>query len=131
MKLLKSITVLATAVVIVACDSVFFFTGGCTTVVVPAIRVTVIDSVTGESRERGSTVRARDGSFVDSRVVPDDSTLAPFPIQLADERAGTYVVSVSRAGYRDWTASNVRVRDEGCHVGTAHLVARLVRAPAI
>ena len=130
MKHLKSITVLATAIVVAGCEGITFGRD-CTAILVPAINVTVIDSITGESRERGSTVLARDGSFVDSRVVPDDSTLAPFSIQLAHERAGTYVVTVSHAGYREWTASNVRVRDEGCHVATANLVARLVRAPAI
>ena len=130
MEHVKSITVLATAVVVVACASLTF-PRSCTDIAVAGISLAVVDSITGAQRLSGATVRARDGSFVDSMVFRDDTTLfqsGDAGAALALERAGTYAVSVSHAGYRDWTASNVRVRDDGCHVRTAHLVARLIRA---
>lgn len=43
-------------------------------------------------------------------------------------KAGAYTVTVREPGYADWTASNVRVVSEGCHVAEAvHLTASLVR----
>jgi hypothetical protein len=47
----------------------------------------------------------------------------------ADEREGTYLVEVSHPGYANWEQDGVRVSSDGCHVETAHLQARLVRAP--
>ena len=74
-------------------------------------------------------VRARDGAYADSLVLPADTSSTPFPIGLALERAGVYQVSVSHPGYRDWSAVNVRASKDGCHVRTAVLVAHLVRSP--
>jgi hypothetical protein len=126
MKHLMSITVLATTIVVVACDSL---THVCTDQAVPAISLAVVDSITGANRLSGATVSARNGSFVDSQVFRDDTTRVQSGSSdalLAWERVGTYVVNVSRAGYRDWTASNVRVSGDACHPRTAHLLARLV-----
>ena len=128
MKHLMSITVLATAIVVVACDS---FTSVCTDQRVPAISLAVVDSITGANRLSGATVSARSGSFVDSQVFRDDTTLVrpgPPDASLAWERRGIYVVSVSHAGYRDWTAPQVRVSGGACHPSTVHLLARLVLA---
>jgi len=128
MKHVKRITVLATAVAVVGCDSLTFPGSGCTTNLLWGINITVIDSMTGGGLLPGSTIRVRDGAFVDSLVFADttNSQSAPSSVGLAAERAGTYVVSVSRAGYGDWTASNVRVTSDRCHVRTVTLLARLV-----
>jgi len=132
-RLTTTLVLVAAAVALAGCDSITgLFSGDCTTILVPAVSVTILDSVTGFGIEPGATVRARDGSFVDSVVVTSDTTNNPpydLAIGLAYERAGVYQVSVSRAGYLDWSASNIRVKKSGCHVGTAKLVARLVRAP--
>jgi hypothetical protein len=129
----RTLLLVAAAIAGAGChDITGLFSGDCTTILVPAVSVAVLDSITGLAIENGSTARARDGSFVDSMVVSSDTTgNAPyaFPIPLAYERAGVYQVSVSRAGYRDWSTSNIRVTKATCHVRTATLVAKLVRAP--
>lgn len=130
MKHLKTITLIAAALVVAGCEAITgVLSRDCTDIAIPGISLSVIDSITGASLEHGATGRARDGAFVDSLVVTSDTTNSPsFPIPLALERAGVYAVSVSRAGYRDWSASNVRVTKDACHVRTATLVARLVHA---
>lgn len=128
----RTIIVVAVAVVVAGCGSITGLFSDCTTNLVPAVSVTVIDSITSVGVEHGATARARDGSFVDSMVVTSDTTGSAgfsLPIPLAYERVGVYQVSVSRAGYRDWSASNIRVTKSGCHVSTAKLVARLIQAP--
>jgi len=130
MKNLKSISVALVMLALMACDAITgLFSGDCTTMPIPAISVTVVDSLSGAPLAPGSTVRARDGAYADSLVVPADTNSTPFPIGLALERAGVYQVSVSHPGYRDWSAVNVRTSKAGCHVRTAVLIARLVRSP--
>ena len=130
MKHLKSISIALVLPALMACDAITgLFSGDCTTIAIPAISVTVVDSVSGAPLAHGSTVRARDGAYADSLVVPADTSSTPFPIGLALERAGVYQVSVSHPGYRDWSAANVRASKDGCHVRTAVLVAHLVRSP--
>jgi hypothetical protein len=93
------------------CDALTGLTSGdCTTMAVPAISVTVVDSVTGASLSQGTTVRVRDGLFSDSVTVagsPGDTER--IAIGLAYERAGTYQVTVSHPGFVDWAVDNVRV----------------------
>jgi hypothetical protein len=127
----KSVVAIALVLpVLAACDILPSLTSGdCTTIVLPAISVTVVDSVTGASLAHGTTVRVIDGSFVQSITAPDDSTADAIPIGVAAERAGVYHVSVTHSGYIAWSQSNVRVTKSSCHVQTARLVARLVRAP--
>ena len=47
---------------------------------------------------------------------------------VAHERAGVYVVTLRKAGYRDWTRADVSVKRDECHVQTAVLRADLVPA---
>lgn len=47
----------------------------------------------------------------------------------AYERAGTYSVLVTRAGYANWSQGNVRVTRGECHVHTVALVAALRPVP--
>lgn len=128
---LKHSLLLAAGVSVAGCDAIAGLTSGdCTTIEVPGISVHVVDSLTGMNVAPGSTVRVRDGTYIDSitiaAAVPDTSFI---PIFLANERPGVYQVAVSHSGYRDWAASDVRVRQDHCHVRTANLVARLVREP--
>jgi hypothetical protein len=131
MKHARGILVVASLLTLTACDAITgLFPGDCTTMPVPAIRIDVVDSITGVTIGSGATVRVRDGSFTYSLVVPTDPTSgAPGPISLGFERAGVYQISVSHPEYRDWSASDVRVTRDRCHVRTAILVARLVHAP--
>ena len=105
----------------------------CTTEARPAIRVEVLDSISGSPVRGHVRVVARDGSQMfefDSQdiVLPptaDPDTVVFGPFYLAHERAGTYDVAVEAQGYRLWQATSVRVRNGECHVQTAELTALL------
>jgi len=97
----------------------------CTTIAVQAITLTVVDGVSGQ-RVCDATVTAVDGSF--SQVLP------PFPGSAPDctysgptERAGTYELRVSRAGYQPAIERNVRVTADQCHVMPVRLTVTLNR----
>jgi hypothetical protein len=97
----------------------------CTTIAVQAITLTVVDGVSGQ-RVCDATVTVVDGSF--SQVLP------PFPGSATEctysgptERAGTYEVRVSRAGYQPATERNVRVTADECHVMPVRLTVTLSR----
>lgn len=88
------------------------------------LSITVQDSVTSQSLVGdGTTITVRDGSYLD--LVQQVGEV----YQAAGERPGTYSIEVQRAGYRDWTRANVRLRDEGCHVERVTVTARLQASP--
>jgi hypothetical protein len=70
---------------------------------------------------------AREGAYVDSARMYGDVPVET--VGLAEERAGTYEVSVERTGYRSWHRAGVRVTADECHVRTVSLTARLQRLP--
>lgn len=131
MKHLKLLALAVAGVALGGCEAITdVFSGDCTSVAIPGISVVVLDSLSGAGIASGAMVRVRDGSFADSVSAPDDvvdyNTLG---LYLAYERPGVYQVTVTRQGYRSWSASNVRVKKDGCHVSTAMLTARLFRLP--
>lgn len=97
----------------------------CTLIVVPGIDVLVRDSISGSFGSNGATATAVDGSFTDTNGFPENFTQPETPISLAHEREGTYSVTVTKAGYKAWTTSGVRVTRDVCHVRTVTLTARL------
>src|SRR4029077_17264157 len=104
----------------------------CTGIVVPGVRVDVWDAKTGESIADSARGDVRDGTYADSlRLAGYPPTGAASQFRAADERAGTYTISVVRPGYAPWSKSGVRVRrQDGCHVAETHVVARLRRVKA-
>jgi hypothetical protein len=71
------------------------------------------------------TVIVRDGIYSDTaqaRVRRNAPT-----VSAAYERAGTYIVQVRHAGYREWERRNVHVTRDECHVRTVRLRAELRR----
>ena len=102
----------------------------CTLSVEPGVVVEIRDAADDAPLAAGAAGRVREGAFSDSLRaygVTEGGTL--LSRAGADEREGSYVVEVSHAGYVTWTQGGVRVSGDGCHVETAHLQARLVRAP--
>ena len=102
----------------------------CGDVRVAAIGVSVQDSVTGARFPfHDLTMLATDGAFRDSLIVsaivdPGPGTTPTFP--LAWERPGTYQVSVAVNGYATWITSGIVVLQNGCHVATQRVTAKLV-----
>jgi len=97
----------------------------CTLIAVPGIEVLVRDSASGSFASNGATATAVEGSFTDTNGFPETFTQPETPIGLAYEREGTYAVTVTKASYKAWTTSGVRVTRDVCHVRTVTLTALL------
>lgn len=92
----------------------------CLDILAPGIRITLVDSISGEAVVGVAT--ARDGEYVDS-AGPGVGVMF-----LAMERSGTYRVEANAIGYARWTQDQVRVRrvSGGCdHVKPVDLWARM------
>ncbi len=89
------------------------------------IVVRVVDSVSSADAAAGATVVIRDGAYVDSLPAPPDQSFPGASFAGAGERAGTYTVTVTKAGYRPWARNGVVVTRNECHVNTVQLEARL------
>lgn len=126
---MNRITLLACGVLLPAALSgcEIFDPGVCTTDVQPAILVQVRDAATQAPAASGATGVLRDGSFSD--IMQADPGENALELRGAEERPGTYTVTVDKPGYQQWTQDGVRVRDGGCHVQTVTLQANLVRVP--
>ncbi|MEO5580406.1 MAG: PEGA domain-containing protein [Gemmatimonadaceae bacterium] len=66
-----------------------------------------------------------DGSFTSVDTHPGGGALDDVLLSLAYERAGTYTVTVTKPGYREWRRTGVQVGRDECHVITVPLTARL------
>ena len=93
-----------------------------------AVKVEIVDSLTGAPLAYRSSLIIRDGAYVDSvpfRWAAVDSARVNY-LDAGPDREGTYNVTVRRAGSQVWTRNGVRARREnGCNVKQAQLRARL------
>jgi hypothetical protein len=94
--------------------------GDCTVDQRPGLVLSVIDSTTGDPISTPSLVIARAGTFADTA-----RTFVLPTYYLLYERAGTYVVTVNHAGYREWSRAGVVVAADRCHVLRLTMAARL------
>lgn len=95
----------------------------CTLEARSAFAVRAVDAGTGESLAPVATVWVRDGAFVDTL------TAGPTGIYSgAHERPGRYEVVAEHPGYSNWRQTDVRVREDRCHVIPRELTARLTPA---
>ena len=116
---------IAIAGLITGCDKGIFGTG-CDLILEPALRVDVVDSVSGAGVQdaEGARVVARDGAYADTAAV---FLARAF---LAHGRGGTYTVTVEHPAYRPWSRSDVRVREDRCdQPELVTITSRLQRAP--
>lgn len=111
----------------VACSSPTYY--ACTADVVPAIVVTIRDSVSGNPLASLATATAREGAYADVLVPYTSNGSGLLSRSGAFERPGTYAVEVVVPGYSTWTAVGIRVDKLVCHVNTQALVARLRPSP--
>lgn len=100
----------------------------CTDQFVPGIVVEIRDGGTGVPLAAEARGAVREGTYVDSLkpghgVPSEPSTM--LGRYAAGERVGTYSIEIQRSGYQTWTASNVVVVQDGCHVRTQRLRADL------
>lgn len=80
--------------------------------------------MSGALTAAGATVIARDGAYADSATVPADGSNST-PVGLAGERAGTYSITVRKAGYQTWSKGGVLVTKDVCHVIPVQVTAKL------
>jgi hypothetical protein len=78
------------------------------------------DSVTSAPAAYDATVVARDGSYADT-VIGRDIIYSGFKdedatLWVADNRTGTYVVTITHPLYQTWRREGVRVRSSGANI---------------
>jgi hypothetical protein len=98
----------------------------CTGEMRPGILVAVRDSLTDAPLAPGAELIVRDGTYADTTAFPPNEPAAETQrLAAAYERAGTYTVTVRKAGFVDWVRTGVVVTADECHVQTVSLIARL------
>lgn len=95
---------------------------GCTEEARPPVILKVKDARTGAAAANGATGTITEDLYSDALTVANDSLMVP---RRTVEREGVYDVTVSKPGYRAWTATGVKVVKDECHVKTAALDVRL------
>ncbi len=130
MRLLFLVCALAGAPLLSGCDAQDSF--ACLAVESPAVEVEVVDARTGEYVAADATGFIIDGAYRDTLEIgvttqgPPD--LIARTLQGGFGRAGTYEVSVERAGYLPWSQQNVVIAQTECGPVTQQLRAELLRA---
>lgn len=111
-------------VVAVAASSCNGSPTGCDLILLPGIRVTVLDSISGRRLTADEvTVVAVDGAYADTARV---GSLGTFDAVF--DREGTYQVRVAGPGYVTWSREGIRVEDRHeCGTQPIDLTARLQR----
>ena len=99
----------------------------CTKELRAGLVVNVFDAATGASAAENALALAIDGAFVDTLEVVYAGRAVATGFAGAYERAGRYDVVVRKEGYAEWTAREVRVTRDECHVQTVTLDALLER----
>lgn len=96
----------------------------CTQEARPSIRVSVLDSISGVAAGKNSRIVAQAGTYTDSAPAAWTSASdGPYPVGF--EHAGTFTITVSKMGYRDWSRTGIVVTADKCHVRTVDVTARL------
>ena len=85
----------------------------CTDVFVYGLNVSVKDAATNATLQEGVLVKAVDGSYVET-LQNEESTSTVFVG--AGERAGNYVLTVSKPGYETYTSGVITLTADDCHV---------------
>ena len=85
----------------------------CTDQFVYGLNVIVLDAVTGNPIFQDIEVKAVDGAYQEIlELVPG----LEYAFVGAGERAGTYVVTITKAGYQTYTSAPIILTRDECHV---------------
>ena len=85
----------------------------CTTQFVYGLNLIVLDASTGNSIFQDIEVKAVDGPYQETlELVPG----LEYAFVGAGERAGTYVVTVTKSGYQTFTSAPIVLTRDECHV---------------
>ena len=126
MKTSSKISCLAAAALLSACGGGSDSTVACTTQVVAGLRIQVLDRTSGSPISCGASATVTAPGYsrtVDNPAGPTCSNATV--LTAADERTGTYAITVTKSGYLPFSTSNVVVTADECHVRTVDVEARL------
>lgn len=99
----------------------------CTASLDAGIVIKVIDNASGNPASCGARAVITTNGYLETVENPvATSCLDTMPLAGAYERPGTYSITVSKAGYSDFTADNIVVTSGVCHVNTVTMEARLI-----
>lgn len=85
----------------------------CTDIFMYGLNVTVKDAVTNVTLQEGVLVKAVDGSYEETLQVEE----IPSAVFVgAGERAGNYILTVSKDGYQTFTSQVITLTADECHV---------------
>lgn len=97
----------------------------CATLPAPALRITVVDSITQAVPIAVSTLTVQDGTYREVASDSDAQRGAPYEFQVGNGRPGTYAVLIETPGYQDWRTADVVVRAGRCGPEAVSLRANL------
>lgn len=98
----------------------------CTAELVYGLQMEVRDDATGAPAAYGAEAEVRDGNHVEQAENPGFNDPQSLYLVAAPERAGTYSVTVSKAGYENWDTAGVVVTANECHVNPVSFQVRLI-----
>lgn len=85
----------------------------CTDQFVYGLHVSVKNAVTNATLQEGVLVKATDGSYVETLQTEGNSSAV---FVGAGERAGNYILTVSKEGYETFTSEVITLERDECHV---------------
>lgn len=85
----------------------------CTDQFVYGLHVSVKNAVTNAVLQEGVLVKATDGSYVETLQTEGNSSTV---FVGAGERAGSYILTVSKDGYETFTSEVITLKRDECHV---------------
>ena len=94
----------------------------CTLEVVYGLNVVVLDATSGQPLVEGVEVKAVEGTYLETLELTPG---LEYSFKGAGERAGTYIVTVTKTGYQTYTSSPIVVTRNECHVITQSLTVNL------
>jgi hypothetical protein len=87
-------------------------TTACSTEIAVGLRITVTDA--GAAVGEGITVTATDGEYIEELEYLENAQV----YEGADERAGTYIITITGEGFAPYTSEPITVTENECHVIT-------------
>ena len=103
--------------------------GACPAMEVPAVVVSITDSIGTQSRAAIASGEVQDGAYVDALRNGTSFTDDSLRRAAAIGRPGTYTVRVRAPGYQNWQRAGVAAASAGCFPATAFIAAKLQPVP--
>jgi hypothetical protein len=121
---MKGLAISALMLLMAACD--IFESDKCLLEGQPAVQLTIVGSGGTDVVSTSARLIVRSGSYADTTDVVNTTPSRVWQISAADNRAGTYEVTLMVAGYAPWTRSSVVASPAECGIVPAKITAALI-----